>query len=130
MSYQNERLALLLCIDSNCHSSSFGLDDNKRGDTLDYFIAAHNLKIENRGSEYTFETSTANSLIYITLSDELAVSVMNWSVEKGQNFTDHNNITFTLETEKVIIEKTRKWEDADWDFFTSTLKIKTFQLDH
>ena len=114
---------------SNCHTSSFGLDDNKRGDTLDYFIAAHNLKIENQGAEYTFETSTANSVIDITLSDKLAVSVMNWSVEKVEYFTDHNDITFTLETEKVIIEKTRKWEDADWELFTSTLKIKTFQLD-
>ena len=42
---QNKRLAILLCIDSNCHSSSFGLDNNKRGDMLDDFIAAHNLKI-------------------------------------------------------------------------------------
>ena len=30
---------------------------------------------------------------------------MNWSVEKGENFTYHNDLTFTLETEKVIIEK-------------------------
>ena len=72
----------------------------------------------------------ANSVIYITLSDKLAVSVMNWSVEKEENFTDHNDITFTLETEKIIKEKTRKWEDADWELFTSILKIKTFQLDH
>ena len=28
---KNKRLAILLCIDSNCHSSSFGTDDNKRG---------------------------------------------------------------------------------------------------
>ena len=51
-----KRLAILLCIDSNCHSSSFGTDDNKRGEVLDDFIAAHNLKIENKGTEYTFET--------------------------------------------------------------------------
>ena len=47
----------------------------------------------------------ANSVIYITLSDKLAVSVMNWSVEKGENFTEHNDITFILETEKVLMEK-------------------------
>ena len=47
---------------------------------------------------------------------------MNWSLKKGENFTDHNNVMFTLETEKVVIEKTRKWEDADWELFTSTLK--------
>ena len=82
-----------------------GYLDNNRGDTLDDFIAAHNLKIENQGTEYAFKTSMANSVIYITLSDKLAVSVMNWSVEKGENFTEHNDITFILETEKVLMEK-------------------------
>ena len=45
---KDKRLAILLCMDSNCHSSSFGTDDNKRGEVLDDFIAAHNLKIEKR----------------------------------------------------------------------------------
>ena len=48
---RDKRLAILLCIDSNCHSSSFGTDGNKRGEVLDDFIAAHNLKIENKGTE-------------------------------------------------------------------------------
>ena len=43
---KDEILAILLCIDSNCHSSSFGTDDKKRGEVLDDFIAAHNLKIK------------------------------------------------------------------------------------
>ena len=42
---RDKRLAILLCIDSNCHSSSFGTDDNKRGEVLEDFIAANNLKI-------------------------------------------------------------------------------------
>ena len=70
---KDKRLAILLCIDSNCHSSSFGTDDNKRGEVLDDFIAAHNLKIENKGTEYTFETTffffcrpTANSLVALS----------------------------------------------------------------
>ena len=111
---KDKRLAILLCIDSNCHSSSFGTDDNKRGEVLDDFIAAHNLKIENKGTEYTFETTLASKIIDITLSDKLAVSVKDWTVVKGENFTDHNNITFQLQTEKIILEKTRKWENADW----------------
>ena len=46
MNYANlKRLSILLCIDSNCHSSSFGTNDNKRGEILDDFIAAYNLKI-------------------------------------------------------------------------------------
>lgn len=43
------RTAILICMDSNCHSSSFGIDTNKRGEALDIFIAANILKIENIG---------------------------------------------------------------------------------
>ena len=94
MSYaQNKRLAILLCLDSNCHSSSFGLD-NKRGDILDEFIAAHNLKIENIGTEYTFETTLANSVVDMTLSDKLAVSVKNWTVSKGETLLTTGRFKF------------------------------------
>ena len=63
---KDKRLAILLCVDSNCHSSSFGTDDNKRGEVLDDFIAAHNLKIENKGTEYTFETTLASTCLLYT----------------------------------------------------------------
>ena len=109
---KDKRLAILLCIDSNCHSSSFGTDDNKRGEVLDDFIAVHNLKIENKGTEYTFETTLASTIIDITLSDKLAVSVTDWTVVKGENFTDHNDITFKLETEKIILEKNKKMGES------------------
>ena len=46
---RKNRTALLICMDSNCHSSSFGIDTNKRGEALDIFIAANILKIENIG---------------------------------------------------------------------------------
>ena len=75
----------------------------KEGEILDDFIAAHNLKIENKGTEYTFETTLASTRIDITLSNKLAVSVTDWTVFKGENFMDHNDITFKLETEKMQI---------------------------
>ena len=37
--------ALLLCMDTNCHSSSFGPETNKRGEKLDEFIATYHLSI-------------------------------------------------------------------------------------
>ena len=76
---KDKRLAILMCVDSNCHSSSFGTDDNKRGEVLDDFIAVFILKIENKGTEYTFETTLASTIIDITLSDRLAVSVTDWT---------------------------------------------------
>ena len=125
---KDKRLAILLCMDSNCHSSSFGTDDNKRGEVLDDFIAAHNLKIENKGTEYTFENTLASTIIDTTLSDKLAVSVQDWTVVRDENFTDHNDITFKLETDKVILEKTRKWENADWSLFKDSLATQQLQV--
>ena len=68
---------ILLCLDSNCHSSSFGPTDNKRGDILDEFITTYNLEIENIGTEYTYKTTIANSVIDITLAEMIAVSIKN-----------------------------------------------------
>ena len=56
------------------------------------------------------------------------MSVTDWSVVKDENFTDHNDITFKLETEKIILEKTRKWEKADWALFTDTLATEKLQV--
>ena len=83
---------------------------------------------ENKGTEYTFETTLASMIIDITLSDKLAVSVTDWTVVKGENFTDHNDINFKLETEKIVLEKTRKWENADWGLFTDTLATQQLQV--
>ena len=102
---QTRGTALLLCIDTNCHSSSFGPETNKRGEKLDEFIATYHLNIENVGSEYTFETSNAHTVIDITLSSRLSVSVTDWKVDKTNNFSDHNNITFTLCSELIALEK-------------------------
>ena len=38
------------------------------------------------------QTTLASTIIDITLSDKLAVSVTDWTVVKGENFTDHNDI--------------------------------------
>ena len=44
---QQQGLAVIIGMDSNAHSSSFGNTTNKRGDQLDLFIAHHKLDIEN-----------------------------------------------------------------------------------
>ena len=74
------------------------------------------------------ETHTANSVIDITLSDKLAVSVRNWTVKEGENFSDHNDINFDLETELISIEKTREWHKADWELFTDTLSQQSIPM--
>ena len=77
---QQHGLAVILGMDSNAHSSSFGSTTNKRGEQLDLFIAHHKLDIENQGLTPTFQARGAQTIIDITLTARLSVSVTNWNV--------------------------------------------------
>ena len=73
-------LALLIGADTNCHSTIYGKETNKRGEELEDFIAASNLNVENTGTFPTFNTQWGKSVIDVTLTRRLAVSVKNWNV--------------------------------------------------
>ena len=103
---QQHGLAVILGMDANAHSSSFGTTTNKRGDQLDLFIAQHKLDIENQGLTPTFQARGAQTIIGITLTARLSVSVTNWSVSQEYNGSDHNTITFQVEQDKQKIEPT------------------------
>ena len=66
---------IILGIDTNAHSTSFGPDSNKRGDDLDLFIAQYKLDIANCSHDPTFERRGAKTCIDITLSTRLSVSL-------------------------------------------------------
>ena len=125
---KDNRTAILICMDSNCHSSSFGNDTNKRGEKLDEFIAENLLSIENIGKEFTYETSNAKSIIDITLSANLSVSVTNWTVTKENNFTDHNTITFKLRIDQITLPACRKWDKTNWEIFKKELDSRSVHL--
>ena len=59
--------ALLLGIDSNCHSTLFGNETNKRGEELEDFIAQNRLIVENTGRIPTFQTQWGTSIIDLSL---------------------------------------------------------------
>ena len=82
---QKQGLAVILGMDSNAHSSSFGSTANKRGEQLDLFIAHH---IENQGLTPTFQARGAQTIIDITLTARLSVSVTNWTVSQEYNGSD------------------------------------------
>ena len=129
MSYATKNgLAVLICLNSNCHSTSFGNENNKRGEKLDECIAENHLIIENQGREYTFETKTAHTIIDITLSTRLSVSVINWKVCKENNFSDHNAIYFDLVVEFMELAPQRNWNKADWDVFEHKINKREVNL--
>ena len=50
----NRNIGLIICLDSNCHSTLFGPDTNSRGRKFEEAIASHNLNVENIGHTPTF----------------------------------------------------------------------------
>ena len=120
--YANDKgYAILLGIDSNCHSTLYGLETNRRGEELEDFIAKNRLYVENIGTTPTFNTKWVTSIIDITLTSHMAMSVKNWQVSQEYNGSDHNSIEFELDKEKVIIEEQCQYHKADWNLFANDL---------
>ena len=78
--------AILIGMDSNCHSELYGLETNKRGEHLEDFIGQHNLKVKNQGKTPTYQSSTGRSINDITLSSKLSASLKDWRVNLSTNF--------------------------------------------
>jgi hypothetical protein len=71
----NKNLQVILCIDTNAHSTTWGSPrDNPRGLTFEELIANHNLAVQNIGNSNTFQTyregREISSIIDLTLTSE------------------------------------------------------------
>ena len=122
MEFANHRgYAILLALDSNCHSELYGLETNVRGEQIEDFIGKYKLEVENRGKTPTYSCTTGSSIIDITLTKRLSVSVLNWRVSLDINFSDHRDILYQLAAEYVPIAPSRRWARMDWDIFRDKL---------
>ena len=73
----NRGYAIIIEMDSNCHSELFGLDTNKRGEKLEDFIGQYNLRVRNQGKIPTFQASIGSSIIDIKLTAGISVTMKN-----------------------------------------------------
>ena len=96
---ENRGYAIIIGMDSNCHSELFGLETNKRGEQLEDFIGQYNLKVENQGKKTTFQVAIGSSIIDVTLTARLSVTIRNWRVNTNPNFSDHNTIKYEVTVE-------------------------------
>ena len=123
LTYTEEKgLAILLAADTNCHSSTFGPDTNKRGKQLELFIAKHNLTIENNSHAPTYESRGSETCIDVTLTCNLSVSVKNWRVNRDFNGSDHNNIEYHMEEDLMTIPSHWLWDKAEWVYFQKVVQ--------
>ena len=122
---EDNNLGVILAADTNCHSSIFGPDTNKRGEQLEIFVAKFKLNVENNSHTPTYESRGAKTCIDITLTTRLAVTVKNWTVNRDFNGSDHNNIEYTVETDLIQLPEQWKWKDADWILFGKLMERTT-----
>lgn len=110
-------LGLIICVDSNSHSTLFGPDTNTRGRKLEDAIAGHNLCVENVGHIPTFHGGKARTCIDVTLSKRLHSTITGWRVNTSYNGSHHNTIEFSAEQDNTVIPRVWVWHKANWELF-------------
>ena len=117
---------LVLCGNSNAHSSLFGHSSNNScGDDLEEFILANNLYVENFGPIPTYEIKRKDqvnsSFIDITLT--LNVDFLtDWLVSRNENYSDQNTIHFKILHDVNVYSESRNCHSANWDLFVKLLQ--------
>ena len=123
-----KNLGLIMCVDSNCHSTLFGPDTNSRGRKLEEAIAGHNLNMENIGHTLTFHGGAARTCIDVTLTKGLISAVLDWKVNTNYNGSDHNTIEFHVKQDLAVIPKVWLWHKANWALFQEKMKTMTYNI--
>ena len=123
----SNRLGVVLCMDTNAHSTLYGPDDNDRGVELEQFLVGAGLWVENRGNTPTFQTIRAESFIDVTATK--GVQIYDWLVDTSYNASDHNSILFRMDSlDELAAKEVRLWKKAEWPKFTATLMAPGYDL--
>ena len=130
-----KRIALVVAMDSNSHSGLWGCPDtNARGEELENLISETNLTVMNVGTEPTFVTSRASSIIDVTVVNAKAFAELNlseWEVDTSNpSFSDHRYITFVMGHYSPVVKQCRNMKKANWGLFRAILSNqKTTQVE-
>lgn len=120
---QRKDKEVIICADSNAHSSLWGCEDtNKRGEKVEEIIFSRNLTLHNTGDHFTFHNRRAQTIIDITMSTNgIAEAIKEWHVSEEVQGSDHLLINFqiTISSNEVIYK--RDFEKGDWDLFQAHL---------
>lgn len=121
-------IPLLIGMDSNAHSSSWGSkEDNARGLELEEFLLEEDLHLLNRGNTPTFVQGKKESIIDLTVinSEMLSLDVTrDWYVDTNASFSDHRYLTFRFEVTVRLTEASRNLKGANWQTFREILQRK------
>ena len=125
---KNKNWGLLICSDTNAHSTMWGNNQNNdRGDDLEDIIGKFNLSIANTEFSPTYYKGNKSSTIDLTITNDQAPKILNWCQLKGHSFSDHELIQFELipdsdeGKENPVYKLSRK---CDTKLYKSLLKEK------
>ncbi len=125
---RENRKPLIVCADTNAHSTLWGTETNSRGTLVEDFIFGQDLTLENIGNMPTFIGRGTETSIDITLTMNLD-SITNWHVSNKNMFSDHKMICFNLNLASNIPEKTRLYRKTDWKAFRKILEDYQYDLE-
>ena len=122
-----KNLELMLCADSNAHSSMWGCEEtNRRGEVIEEILVTHGLEVKNTGNQFTFYRANCRTIIDITLTrgPTLAEAVKDWRVTDQVQGSDHLMLEWRLTISATSSYKARNWNKGDWILFQSSLEEK------
>ena len=109
---------ILICLDSNAHSSLWGMENNSRGDRIEEWLFSSSLKVINTGDKHTFFNRRSQTVIDITIASQgLANRLEHWKVVDEHMCSDHKLIQMYLNTKVPPKHKVFQWSKCDWTAF-------------
>ncbi len=128
----NEKIPLIIGMDSNAHSVLWGSsENNRRGDRLEEWLLNNELFVHNTGKTPTFapRREVTNTIIDLTITNRWALDyIYSWKVRTDKDMmTDHRLISYQCDVrhhqEEALMRLYRK---ANWNLFQE--KLEKFQI--
>jgi len=111
-------IPLVIGMDSNAHSTLWGIDDNDRGTKLETIIFQNNLTLLNRGTKPTFLRGDSQTHIDITLINAAAGDILSFNEWRVRDdlplISDHRAITFQIGKYEPLKLTYRNLKKVDW----------------
>lgn len=128
---EKEGLELIVSADANAHHPLWGsAQANRRGEELLNYLISTNLKVLNRGSEPTFVTSRAQTIIDITLATEyISQFITDWHVSDEVSCCDHRRIRYKLQITVKPLMPRRNPRKTDRGKFRSLTGIELRRIE-
>jgi ribonuclease HI len=117
-------IGIILGSDTNCHTPFIGgvLRPDKAGELLENLIIDNNLLVINDKKIPTFSINQKTSFIDITATNNfLNTAITNWKVCEEFNFSDHNSITFDIESDASTDTVRKNYRKCNWKKFVKIM---------